>query len=147
MGIKKTLSKSDIRDKELALRIRELIEGGKLYLNPDLSKETVAAELKEDSCSISRAFSLFAVPDFELYLNELRVMYAAILFMGRDSFLYSIEETGKQSGFSDLNTFNHACRELTGMSPESVREFAHSRHSLKGLFLNEPIYICHSLTT
>lgn len=132
---------SDYADRRLVLRLRRTVEDGRLFLRPGLSVADVAKELEAEADSVGRAFARFTGGDFNRYLDELRIAYAAVLFMGHESHLYSIEKTGIRCGFPDHAAFGNACRRLTGMSPEVMREFAHGRETLRGLFLTPPVYL------
>lgn len=132
---------SDDADRRLVLRLRRTVEDGRLFLRPGLSVGDVAAKLKAETDSVAWAFARITGGDFNRYLDELRIAYAAVLFMSHESHLYSIEKTGIQCGFPNHAAFGNACRRLTGMSPEVMREFAHGRETLRGLFLTPPIYL------
>ena len=128
-------------DRLAALRLRKTVEDGRLFLRHDLSLADVAAEMKMDPVALGGVFTRFIGKDFTRYLDELRVAYAAVLFMGQESHLYSIEKIGTVCGFSDNAAFGDACFRLTSMTPELLREFTRSRNTLKGLFLKPPIYL------
>lgn len=131
----------DDADRRLVLHLRRTVEDDRLFLRPGLSVADVADELEADADSVGRAFARITGGDFNRYLDELRIAYAAVLFMSHESHLYSIEKTGIQCGFPNHAAFGNACRRLTGMSPEVMREFAHGRETLRGLFLTPPIYL------
>lgn len=127
-------------DRLLALRLRKAVEDGRLFLRPRLTPADVAAELGIEMDTLERIFAHFIGESFHHYLNELRIAYAAVLFMGHESHLYSIEKIGTECGFPDTDAFTNACHTLTGMTPEVMREFTRGRKTLKGLFLNPPAY-------
>ncbi len=122
-----------------AIRLRELVEGDRLYLWPDISLQQVAHRLETDCDTLSRAFGHHIGADFDRYVNELRIMHAAALFMSRDSHLYAVDRIALQCGFRDSETFCCVCRDLTGMTPDRMRDFANTRKTLVGLFRDTPI--------
>lgn len=128
-------------DCRLVAQLRRTVEDGRLFLRPGLSVADIAAKLNTEADSVECAFARFTGGDFNRYLDELRVAYAAVLFMGKEAHLYSIEKTGIECGFADNAAFGNACRKLTGMSPEVMREFVRGRETLRGLFLNRPVYL------
>lgn len=128
-------------DRALALRMIKTVDQKRLFLRSGLTVADVAAEMKMEADYVERLFNRFMGGDFDRYLDELRIAYAAVLFMGHESHLYSVEKIGSRCGFPDNDTFVGACRKLTGMTPEVMREFARGRESLKGLFLKPPIYL------
>lgn len=129
------------KDRALALQVIKTVEQKRLFLRPGLTVANVAAEMKMEADNVERLFNRFMGGDFDRYLDELRIAYAAVLLMGQESDLYSMEKIGSRCGFPDNDTFVGACRKLTGMTPDVVREFTRGRESLKGLFLNPPIYL------
>lgn len=134
-------SVSDENDRLLALQVRKTVEDGRLFLRPDLSLADVAAEMKVEVDTLERIFAHFIGDNFNRYLDELRIAYAALLFMGRDSYLYSIDKMSVECGFPNHLNFSDACLILTGMTPELIRDFTRDRKSLKGLFLVPPVYM------
>ncbi|MDL2243193.1 helix-turn-helix domain-containing protein, partial [Bacteroidales bacterium OttesenSCG-928-K03] len=132
-----TTTQSDIVCKNLAKEIEKLIERKRLYLNPNLSKANIAFMLNKNEADIDSVFSLYVCNDFNYYLNELRITHAAILFINNNSHLYSMERIGKESGFESYESFNKISEQLTGMSPEEIREYVRLRNSLNGMFRHE----------
>lgn len=129
------------KDRALALQVIKTVEQKRLFLRPGLTVANVAAEMKMEADNVERLFNRFMGGDFDRYLDELRIAYAAVLLMGQESDLYSLDKIGTRCGFPDNDTFVGACRKLTGMTPDVVREFTRGRESLRGLFLNPPIYL------
>lgn len=139
--IREKVSAPEDKDRPLAWQMIKTIEQKRLFLRPDLSLADLASEMNMEPDAAGRIFTRFAGGDFDRYLDEQRIAYAAVLFMGHESHLYSIEKVGCQCGFSDNDAFAGACRKLTGMTPEVMREFTRGRKTLKGLFLKPPIYL------
>lgn len=137
----KTSSTLDNEDLLRALRVRKAVEDGRLFLRQGLSLADVAAELNMEVDALEGFFARFIGGEFARYLDELRIAYVAVLFMGHEAHLYSIEKIGAECGFPDFLIFSGACRKLTGMTPEMMRDFIRSRKTLKGLFLNPPIHM------
>lgn len=129
------------KDRPLALRIIKAVEQNRLFLRSGLTMADVASEIDTEADAVGRVFTRFLGDDFTRYLDELRIAYAAVLFMGHESHLYSMDKVGSLCGFSDEIAFADACRKLTGMTPDLIREFTRGRKTLKGLFLNPPIYL------
>lgn len=139
--ISEAVSTPDKEDLLRALRVRKAVEDGRLFLRPGLMLADVAAELNMEADALEGFFARFIGGDFARYLDELRIAYVAVLFMGHEAHLYSIEKIGAECGFPDFLIFSGACRKLTGMTPEMMRDFIRSRKTLKGLFLNPPIHM------
>lgn len=137
----KAVSAPDNEDFLRALRVRKAVEDGRLFLRPGLMLADVAAELNMEVDVLEGFFARFIGGEFARYLDELRIAYVAVLFMGHEAHLYSIEKIGAECGFPDFFIFSDACRKLTGMTPEMMRDFIRSRKTLKGLFLNPPIHM------
>lgn len=128
------------KDRPLAWEMVKTVEQKRLFLRPGLSIGDVASEMNMEADAVERIFTRFMGGDFNRYLDELRIAYAAVLFMGQESNLYSMEKIGSRCGFEDNEAFVVACRKLTGMTPEVMREFTRGRETLRGLFLKRPIY-------
>ncbi|MDL2228416.1 helix-turn-helix domain-containing protein [Odoribacter sp. OttesenSCG-928-L07] len=73
----------------------------------------------------------------EQNLDEHRITHAAILFLGSNSHLYSMEKIGEESGFESYDAFYNCSKQLTGMSPEEMRDYVRARNSLNGMFVEE----------
>lgn len=129
------------KDRPLAWQMIKTVEQQRLFLRPGLTVADVAAEMNMEADAVERIFTRFIGGDFNRYLDELRIAYAAVLFMGHESNLYSMEKIGSRCGFPDNDAFVGACRKLTGMTPEVMREFTRGRETLRGLFLIPPIYL------
>lgn len=128
-------------ERVLALQVRHEVEDGRMFLRPGLALADVAAKMNQEVGTIERVFARCLGDDFSLYVDELRIAYVAVLYMGSEAHLYSIEKIGVQCGFPDHFTFCETCLRLTGMTPEMMGEFIRSRKTLKGVFLNQPIYL------
>lgn len=129
------------KDRPLALQMIKTVEQKRLFLRPDLTVADIAAEMNMEADAVGRILTRFIDGDFNRYLDELRITYAAVLFMGRESDLYSMDKIGNRCGFPDNDTFVGTCRKLTGMTPEVMQEFTCGRETLRGIFLNTPIYL------
>lgn len=139
--IREKVSPPQDEDRALALQVIKTVELKRLFLRPGLTLADVAAGMNMEADKVERVFTRFMDGDFDRYLDELRIAYAAVLFMGQESDLYSLDKISTRCGFRDNDAFVGACRKLTGMTPEVVREFTRGRKSLKGLFLDPPIYL------
>lgn len=139
--IREKIAAPEDKDRPLALQVIKTVEQKRLFLRPGLTVADVAAEMNVEADAVERVFTRFIGGDFNRYRDELRIAYAAVLLMGHESHLYSMEKIGSQCGFPDNDAFIRVCRKLTGMTPEVMREFTRGRESLKGLFLNPPIYL------
>lgn len=141
----KTSPPEEDKDRILALKLRKTVEDGRMFLRPGLSLEDVAIRLDAEADAVGRAFVRFIGGDFNRYIDELRIAYAAVLFMGHESHLYSMDKIGTACGFPDNAAFGEACRKLTGRSPDTIRKLARAGKTLKGLFLTPPAYLTTSL--
>ena len=106
-----------------------------------MSVRKIAELMGEDADVVAEAITLYIGSSFDCYIDELRIMNAGIYFFDKKSNLYSMEAIAGKAGFADLQSFVAVCRRMTGMTPEAMRDFVHSRRSLNGLFLNQPIYM------
>ena len=136
-----TLNEPYARYRKIAIRIRELVEESRLSSDSQISVLKIAKLLGEDADVVTEAITLYIGDSFDCYIDELRLMTAGIYFFDKKSDLFSMEAIAGKIGFADLQSFVAACRRLTGMSPEAMRDFVNNHRSLNGLFLNQPIYM------
>ena len=137
----KTSNEPYTRYRNIAIRIRELVEERRLSSDSQMSLWKIAELIGEDTDVVAKAVTLFIGNSFDCYIDELRLMNAGIYFFDRKSNLYSMEAIAGKAGFADMQSFAATCRRMTGMTPEAMRDFVHNRRSLNGLFLNQPIYM------
>jgi AraC-like DNA-binding protein len=115
---------SDI-DKSLISGINSLLNEDKRYLTHNLKMIDLANELNVSEYKISRAIRHhFAAPNFNHFINSLRIEHAKNLLEQRESQQWSILVIAMESGFSSLATFNRVFKAQLGYAPNEHRKSA-----------------------
>ncbi|MFH4967745.1 helix-turn-helix domain-containing protein [Gaetbulibacter sp. M240] len=102
--------------------IKSHILKNKLYLDPLLSMEAVAAELGMSKSYFSKLINSYSDYNFSDFINSLRVAQAK-RFLSDDTFSdYTIVAIGLECGFNSKSTFYSAFKKFTSETPTSYRE-------------------------
>jgi len=112
---------SDI-DPSLISGINLLLHEDKRYLTPNLKMIDLANELNVSEYKISRAIRHhFSAPNFNHFINSLRIQHAKNLLEQRESRHWTILVIALESGFSSLATFNRVFKAQLGYTPNEYR--------------------------
>ncbi len=87
------------------------------YEDPNLSVGMIADTLGITAAHLSRVFKLQTSGTLLEYIQQLRVSKAAQLLQSG----LSVEETARQTGFTNSNTFSRVFKKLEGQSPAQYR--------------------------
>ena len=113
---------SDI-DQSLIAGINALLIENKRYLTQNLKMIDLANELSVSEYKISRAIRYhFAAPNFNNFINCLRVEHAKNLLEQPESQHWTILVIALESGFSSLATFNRVFKTELGYAPNEHRK-------------------------
>lgn len=113
-----TSSLSNAQSKDLANRIRRLIENEEKYLESDLRLSWVADELNASPQYVSQAINEHFGRSFSHWINRYRIEYACKLLQEGAS----AKEAGYQSGFNNLSTFYQVFKKEKGLPPAAYRQ-------------------------
>lgn len=117
-----------IEEMKLFSRLTELLEGRRLYLDPNLSLRQVADMLATNTKYLSQVVNNRAGMNFQQFINQYRVEEAKTKIIN-DSFqnltLFGI---ALQCGFKNKSTFYKVFKETTGKTP---KEFIQQQTSLQ----------------
>jgi len=112
-------------DPSLISGINLLLCEDKRYLTHNLKMIDLANELNVSEYKISRAIRYhFEAPNFNHFINSLRIEHAKKLLEQPDSQHWSILVIAMESGFSSLATFNRVFKAQLGFSPNEHRKSA-----------------------
>lgn len=103
---------------ELLMKMEELMNEKKLYLNSDLTLMALAEQLGSNRTYVSHVFNHELNVTFYQYVNKLRIEYACKRIVESDEKLSSI---AYESGFSTPANMVRIMREYTGMTPSQIR--------------------------
>lgn len=98
-------------------RIKDLIRDQKIYMNPNLSLEMLSEELQLSEGYISQLFTKNTSPNFNDYINQLRVEDTKVMLLDSDYDNYTIESIGLESGFNSKSSFYSSFKKFTGKTP------------------------------
>ncbi len=103
--------------------INTLLNKDKRYLTPNLKMIDLANELKVSEYKISRVIRYhFDAPNFNHYINRLRIEHAKEILEQPESQQWSILSIALESGFSSLATFNRVFKKQLGYTPNEHRK-------------------------
>ena len=103
--------------------INSLLHEDKKYLTQNLKMIDLANELNVSEYKISRAIRHhFAAPNFNHFINNLRIEHAKHLLEQADAQHWTILVIALESGFSSLATFNRVFKAQLGYAPNEHRK-------------------------
>jgi AraC-like DNA-binding protein len=105
-------------EKELAAKIRTLMEVDKLYHEPAFSRADLARELNISENILSRVINVAFGKSFPRLLNEFRVDDAKRMLQAPE---IPIQVVASEVGFNSLASFNRAFREITHLTPSQYK--------------------------
>lgn len=108
-----------VEEREIAARIRKLMEVDKLYQEPAFSRAALAREVNVSENVLSRVINAAFGKSFPRLLSEFRVEDAKRL-LGDPAIPVQVVAT--ESGFNSLASFNRVFREITGQTPSEYRQ-------------------------
>ncbi|MEZ5331208.1 MAG: AraC family transcriptional regulator [Thermoanaerobaculia bacterium] len=115
----------DPRLRAVSARIREALEADRLYLDPSLTLEGLAARLELPRSRVSRAVNLGDANGFVELVNGYRVDEARRLLSDRGKDHLTIDAVARRAGFASRSAFYEAFRRHVDATPGEYRERAH----------------------
>ncbi|WP_138510190.1 helix-turn-helix domain-containing protein [Maricaulis alexandrii] len=130
-GTKPALAADAQREaRELAQRIRALMEQDAPYLDPDFKVAGLARRLREPEYKVSRAITAgLEAPNFNRYVNAWRIEHAKSLLADPELAREPVLNVALDSGFASLGPFNRAFKDMTGQTPRAYRKSARDSES------------------
>ena len=105
-------------EKEIAAKIKTLMEVDKLYHEQTFSRADLARELDISENTLSRVINVAFGKSFPRLLNEFRVDDAKRMLHNQS---IPIQVVASEVGFNSLASFNRAFREITSITPSQYR--------------------------
>jgi len=103
-------------------KINSYVIEQKKFLDPYLSLESLAKELKVSSGYLSLLINTYSVKNFSDYINGFRIDQVKKLIINNEYVNYTIESIGLESGFNSKSTFYSAFKKFTGQSPRGFKQ-------------------------
>ena len=116
--------KMDNRHVELFRRMKEVVDDNKMFLDVNLSRESLAKHLGTNRTYISEAVSQMTGMNFPQYVNFLRINEAERRLHDPQVDVSNFANFGRTLGFASLNAFRTAFKQQTGMTLSAYREIA-----------------------
>ena len=105
-------------EKEIAAKVKTLMEVDKLYHEPAFSRADLARELDISENTLSRVINVAFGKSFPRLLNEFRVDDAKRMLHDH---AIPIQVVASEVGFNSLASFNRAFRDITSITPSQYR--------------------------
>lgn len=121
--------KVDNKHVELFHRMKEEIDDNKMFLDPNLSRESLAEHLGTNRTYISEAVSQMTGMSFPQYISSLRVNEAERRLHDANVNISNLTDFGRTLGFASLSAFQTAFKRQTGMTLSAYREIAQKQHA------------------
>jgi AraC-like DNA-binding protein len=102
-------------------KIKTYIINDKLYLDPLLSMESLAAELGMSKSYFSKLINSYSDFNFSDFINSLRVEQAKKFLSNKEFSEYTIVAIGLECGFNSKSTFYSAFKKFTSETPSTFR--------------------------
>ena len=110
------------KKKEQFDRVNKFVVDQKLYLDPYLSLDSLAAISQLSSGYLSSLINQYSSKNFSDYINEFRVEHAKRLILDDEFKDYTVVSMGLESGFNSKSTFYSAFKKFTNMTPVEFRK-------------------------
>ncbi|NDV84244.1 AraC family transcriptional regulator [Bacteroides sp. 51] len=94
--------------------LNKLINEDKIFLQPDLSLDHIAAQLNSNRTYISRIINEEFQCSFYDLINYKRIEYAKVLIVKNPNYIQ--EQIARMSGFTHASSFSRVFKKLTGMT-------------------------------
>ncbi|MBW3518359.1 AraC family transcriptional regulator [Flavobacterium sp. NKUCC04_CG] len=120
----KKYEKSQITEEEGLVylnRLNKAMQEDKLYLNPELTIDSLSKTLKMTKHHLTQVFTIVLDSNFNKHINHYRIIHASsLLKKGVD--VASIGDIGTESGFNSRTSFFRAFKNHYGISPADYRK-------------------------
>lgn len=128
IGKKSNINQSSTNEKQEVLyhSFNSYVLEHKKYLDPYLSLEIVAEELKVGVSRLSFVINQYGKSNFPDYINGLRVLEAKELLKNPDFYSYTVVAIGLECGFNSKSTFYTAFKKFTSITPIQYRKLVSS---------------------
>lgn len=102
---------------ETGQRLQEIMESGKLYLNPTLTLYDLAERVELTTNQLSQILNEFIGKNFYDYVNSFRLNHFLDLFKKEQYKHYTLLGLAYECGFNSKSTFNSFFRKTLGTTP------------------------------
>ena len=94
------------------------MESTNLYLDPNISIQSLANKLDSNSKYVSEIINTYKKKNFTAYINEMRIEYIKQKLNNEAVYrTYKIKYLAEESGFSSHSVFSSVFKSIEGISP------------------------------
>lgn len=102
--------------------IKKIIDGEKLFLNPNLNIGLLSEKLELNESYFSHLFNKNSNENFSSFVNKKRIREAKKLLTNKEFSNYTIISIGLESGFNSKSAFYNVFKKETGLTPTQFRK-------------------------
>ena len=113
-----------------AVKVQCFLEESRLYLDPDLSLQKLAAETEIPHHHLSQLLSIFFGNSFYQFIAGHRIVYAMQLLKNSQE-NYTLVSFAQACGFHSKSSFNKYFKEYVGCTPSEYRVKMMATHNIK----------------
>ena len=110
------------RKQTLYNNICELMENDKLYKEPQLNRERLAAMLGTNRTYLSAVIKEKSGMNYQQFINSYRIQEAIRILSDNDSADYPLKQLWNDLGFSSSSTFYKLFQQAVGITPSVFRK-------------------------
>ncbi|MBC2846677.1 helix-turn-helix domain-containing protein [Winogradskyella flava] len=114
--------KTDVTRNKHVLAFEELLKINRIYLDPNLTLDSVATNLNISSGHLSRIIKTELNTNFSDYINSYRVDQAKAYLKNPEFSKYTITAIGLEAGFNSKSAFYTAFKKATNKTPLAFKK-------------------------
>lgn len=119
---------SEEADIKLLSTLRELFEKDEVYLDKNLSIDSLAKRAGASKARLSHFINEVFGCNFPTFLNNYRVTKAVEMFHDHANDVYTVEAIGESCGFNNRQAFHSSFKKRVGMPPSKFRKLIKETH-------------------
>ena len=119
------------KDRQILEELLHKMEVEKLYLDSDLSIETLSSQLKTNRNVLSKLVNHHLGRSFPSLINQYRINEAVRLLNDPKTQNYTIEAIAQMCGYNNRQVFHSAFKKETGVTPIVFRDLANSKDNVQ----------------
>lgn len=108
--------------RELIPKLLDLMENQKIYLDKQLTIDSLAEQLNTNRSYLSNIINDYFGKNFNNFINEYRVKEAILLFKNEKYQNHKLDHIATLCGFNNKTTFNTTFKKITGLTPSYFRK-------------------------
>ena len=131
LKISKTLKLQEEQKVQIESYLKEIFEGKKLYLEPQISLHALSQETRLSPNLLSTFFNRVLGVHYNDYINRLRIQYFNEMLENKDVSHFTLAGLATTCGFHNRNTFTTAFKKFVGITPSRYLRLIQDDNKLK----------------